>query len=544
MCGEWKYPLDDITLRKFIKSYLDRTGKKVRVFLNHENLPGPEFVYSFLKRHKDELSARMCQNIKRSRAAVSREVCQEYFEDIKEWVVDVPLSNIVNYDETNLTDDPKRKKVIVKRGCKYPERVMNSSKSATSIMMAGAADGTMLPVYIVYKAKHLYDTWRENGPKGARYNRTLSGWFDSNCFDDWIKTIVLPYFKKLEGKKVIIGDNLSSHLSPEGVRLLHENNITMKFLPANSTHLTQVLDVAFFRPMKINWASILTTWKLGPGKKELSVPKESFPNLLKQLVTKMEEKGSENIKSGFRKCGIVPFNPYEVLKRIPDKSELPVAAEKISKDVDGSLIDLLSELKNCPAGGPAVRKPKKRLKVAQGASVGGDLSEEENDQQDGWEENYDERYLSDDEDEYRYMVPEDDNEPSSAAVPAGEENAIESEGLHPVTDESTEECALEPPAPETFEPYSINVGDFLIVGFQTNKRDRRFIAKVLSTSTENNDIEVKFLRKKVGRKNTFFVFPEIDDISSITPSQIERKITPMNSRRGQYTFIVNATHLE
>ena len=64
----------------------------------------------------------------------------------------MPLSNIVNYDETNLSDDPGKRKVIIRRGTKYPERVINSSKSSTSVMFAAAADGTILPPYVVYKA--------------------------------------------------------------------------------------------------------------------------------------------------------------------------------------------------------------------------------------------------------------------------------------------------------------------------------------------------------------------------------------------------------
>lgn len=36
---------------------------------------------------------------------------------------------------------------------------MNHTKGSTSIMMATAANGTLLPPYVVYKA-HVYDTWR------------------------------------------------------------------------------------------------------------------------------------------------------------------------------------------------------------------------------------------------------------------------------------------------------------------------------------------------------------------------------------------------
>ena len=47
----------------------------------------------------------------------------------------------MNYDETNIQNNPG-KKVISKRGIKYPERVMDFSKLSISVMLACCADGT------------------------------------------------------------------------------------------------------------------------------------------------------------------------------------------------------------------------------------------------------------------------------------------------------------------------------------------------------------------------------------------------------------------
>ena len=75
-----------------------------------------------------------------------------------------PSQNIINYDETNLTDDPGRHKMIFKRGCRYPERIINDTKASTSIMLAGTTSGKILPLYTVYKSGHLWSTWTEGGP--------------------------------------------------------------------------------------------------------------------------------------------------------------------------------------------------------------------------------------------------------------------------------------------------------------------------------------------------------------------------------------------
>jgi len=91
-------------------------------------------------RHKEALAERLSQNIKLSRASIGPVMVKEYFKNLQNQLKDVPPGNLVNFGETNLVDDQGREKIIVKHGCRYPERVCNSTKSATSLMCAAAAD--------------------------------------------------------------------------------------------------------------------------------------------------------------------------------------------------------------------------------------------------------------------------------------------------------------------------------------------------------------------------------------------------------------------
>ena len=134
---------------------------------------------------------------------------------------DVPASNI--YDETNLWDDPGTQKYVMKRGTKYPEKVMDSSKVAFSVMFTGNAEGDVLPPYVVCKSVYLYDQWVEGGPPGARYNRSQSGWFDETTFTDWFFKMMLPKLRRLEGWKVLISDNLSSHFRDAVIKACSKN---------------------------------------------------------------------------------------------------------------------------------------------------------------------------------------------------------------------------------------------------------------------------------------------------------------------------------
>ncbi|KAJ8928855.1 hypothetical protein NQ314_018521 [Rhamnusium bicolor] len=102
LVSSWGYPFDLLDLRLFLKAYLD---KKRKILTTTD----PSFM--------------------------------------------------VNFDETNLTDNPGNKKFIFKRGTRYPEHVINSTKSAISLMYAGTADGQLLSIYVVYKGEHLWDSW-------------------------------------------------------------------------------------------------------------------------------------------------------------------------------------------------------------------------------------------------------------------------------------------------------------------------------------------------------------------------------------------------
>lgn len=204
------FPVNTFDLRCAVKCYSDRHGRNIKCFKN--NMPGPDWVKCFLQRHP-QLTQRIAQNISHARAATDEEIVNNFFDNLERELEGLPPSNIWNFDETNLVDDPGQSKILTKRGTKYPERIRNSSKACTSLMVCGNAEGDLAPLYVNYKSQKLWSTWTENGPPNARYNRTASGWFDYQIFEDWFSNLLLPILKRQEGPKAIIGDNLSSHLN-------------------------------------------------------------------------------------------------------------------------------------------------------------------------------------------------------------------------------------------------------------------------------------------------------------------------------------------
>jgi hypothetical protein len=278
LLADWGFPMTQVDVTVFVKSYLEKAGITSK-FKN--NLPTVRYVDSLLQRYKD-LRLRKTSLIKKSKAAVSREEVTEFIKHLAATAEGVPPENIYNYDETNFTDNPGSKKCLFRKGTKYCEKVMNHSKSSISCMFCGSATGELVPPMVVYKAANIYSSWCERGPKGAVYSCTKSGWFDQFQFEKWFEEILLPRLKRKVGKKLVLGDNLASHISPGVISSCKANNIEFVCLPPNSTDKLQPLDVAVFGPLKSAWRALLTSYK-AQNPSFPSVRKTDFPRLLARV---------------------------------------------------------------------------------------------------------------------------------------------------------------------------------------------------------------------------------------------------------------------
>ena len=458
------FPMDTVDLRMIVKMYLDKKGVQVKQFKN--NFPGTDWASLFLNRHKD-LTQRLAGNIKTKRAGISEEEIDQYFSNLKKELEGLPPENIMNYDETNVSDDPGRKRIITKRGTKYPERIMNHSKSCTSLMYAGTAGGKLMPPYAVYKAINMWDSWKANGYPGARYNRTSSGWFDSNCFRDWFFTIALPYLKKLSGKKVLIGDNLSSHIDMDVVKECEKHDIKFICLIPFSTHLTQPLDIAFFGPMKRKWRGLLDAWKR-EDPRCTTMPKDKFPMRLKALHEALLENAETNLKAGFKKAGIWPLDKEAVLERLPQKTRT-----KDTSLVSDTFLEHVEGLRKSTC--PEPKKRRKKVNVAPGKSVSTeDFQDKEN-------------------------APPEEDDPFAALVQADERRADadnESDGSHSdgreIDEESEEEDEVINVEDDILTAADLSLEDWVIVMYEGSK-----FPGVVKNFTENG-VVVNAMSKNAG----------------------------------------------
>lgn len=394
--------------------------------------------------------------------------------------------------------------MFVRRGSKRASRIIDSSKSSTSIMFAVSGDGVMLPPYVVYKATNLYPEWIQNGPDGTMYNRSASGWFDSLLFEEWFVKIALPFLKRKEGVKVLIGDNLSSHISVNIINKCEENNILFLLLPPNSTHLCQPLDVPIFRPMKIAWRKILTSWKL---KHRGTVPKSTFPSLLKQLLIMVGPKLSTNIKSGFAASGIIPFDLQRVLNKVLGRPANNVHNNALTQSFSEILTDKIGKDEK------RTITRKKKINVEAGQSVKG--SQFQNN--DNTPENV-----------------SNDNAAIDIEIQECEENSSSDESEPSVPPKRQRNIKKVPKKCDIFR------NSFVLVKFVYNQgtkkeTEKKFVAQVLEINKSENNFKVDCLRNFQGKKDQF-VFPNMRDICVISFEQIEFILENPVICRGKHIF--------
>lgn len=79
---------------------------------------------------------------------------------------------------------------------------------------------------------------------------------------------------------------------------------------------------------------------------------------------------------------------------------------------------------------------------------------------------------------------------------------------------------------------SFNIGDHVVVCYKSNKRDRLFVGNIIKKNS--NSFQIKFLRKRVAKKQTYFVYPDIEDKQTVKTDDIIKKVRVRDIRRDRF----------
>ena len=147
---------------------------------------------------------------------------------------------------------------------------------------------------------------------------TPDGWSSQEFFLEWVERVLVKETQPLSNPHkciLLLVDGSNTHLTLEGLQKMKSSRVKVVVFPPHLTNVIQPLDKAVFRAMKASFHKKEKHWK---RKNHHRAPS---PAHFVQLWTDAYAYAvtSRNILSGFRSCGISPFDPQYFLEHCPSE---------------------------------------------------------------------------------------------------------------------------------------------------------------------------------------------------------------------------------
>ena len=281
--------------------------------------PSETWWKGFKGRHPEAVKLRKPDSLDRGRAifgTVSR--LRHYFQVLKTALEEGGFSDrpqdIYNCDETVVDLNKSSQKVVVPRRMRTSHSRPVATTEHISIHCCVSAAGNTIPPFIIFKGAFPGGNYTAGGPDGALYGRQQSGFMDGELFLKWLKKLFVPHAKPTaENPVLLLVDGHSFHCTCEVIEAARENHVVLLALAPHTTHLCQPLDVCVYKAFKVALSKLV---RLGQSLRgDFWVTKTNVPRMIRAPFE--QSMSITNIKSGFRKCGIHPFDPNAI-----DRSQL------------------------------------------------------------------------------------------------------------------------------------------------------------------------------------------------------------------------------
>ena len=137
---------------------------------------------------------------------------------------------------------------------------------------------------------------------------------------EWMQKVFEPSTReRANGRpRILISDGFETHESLDVLKFCLENNIVPCRLPSHTSHKLQPCDVSVFGPLKTAYREQVEQLERRGAN---AVNKEHFVLLYRRA--RDAALTARNIRSGWSKAGLFPFNPSRVLRDIV-KPDVPL----------------------------------------------------------------------------------------------------------------------------------------------------------------------------------------------------------------------------
>ena len=261
-----------------------------------------------------------------------------------------------NQDESSFYVGDDHQVVLAPVGYDGPIQVQGGdTRDRVSASVMGNAAGTWTDVRLVFKGVRHRDGQLEDLPTDGLTGRWKTCASERGFVNREIFLLILKDLAKhLDDKKIkrpfiLFIDGYKGHLGLEISLFCKENGIQLILFKPNSTHLCQPLDLVFFKSVKQKMKKRSESWhgkhvgqKMG---KYVMIKECAYPAIEETVAD------PENIKAGFRRAGLVPWDPTVLDKRklVPSSIfQRETAAEEDVEVVEDVQVDI-SVNHDCPA---------------------------------------------------------------------------------------------------------------------------------------------------------------------------------------------------
>ncbi|XP_064090901.1 uncharacterized protein LOC135204676 isoform X1 [Macrobrachium nipponense] len=307
--------------------------KKKKIFPN-ENIPTHGWTDRFLKRHP-EVANQLSENLGQLKGTLTSKTISTFFQNLQTFLVAEGLnadgflspyngSRVFTCSETGIviSSQDGTYEVCDNKGTQAACKVSGMGKPMINVLCCASADGSLMSPFIINKGKTVSVYVKHHDMEADSYRRGCSdsGLMTADLFHDWLGNIFENELvkKNIRRPVLLILDGSLTHLNLDTLRFARDKKILIYYLPPYSSHVMQPLDVSVFKPLKAEYRRAYN--KVWGKLSSVDMPKKHFPYVLLKAIKEVNI--PENIISGFRSTGLVPFNHNAI-----DTSEF-VTAEK------------------------------------------------------------------------------------------------------------------------------------------------------------------------------------------------------------------------
>ena len=269
-----------------------------------------------MNRHQN-LTARTPERLGQLRKNITEEHIRSFFSSLEQFLLkehdmvasefftEENRSRIFNLDESGFPLGGSNKlKIVTQRGSKAVYNVTGENREQITVLFCAAADGTFEKPLVIFPGIRPTEKKFDKDKYSIAY--TKSGWITAESFLGWFCNLFIKSVKErgVTFPIIVFMDGHTTHINMAIIEFCRDNQIILFCLPAHASHILQPLDVSVFGPLKQFWNKSIENFKM---KYHLSMTKANFFPVFDEAFQKAKNR-PENVASGFRKCGLVPFN--------------------------------------------------------------------------------------------------------------------------------------------------------------------------------------------------------------------------------------------